>query len=188
MNPAPLILLAAAAVVAVVGLGVVVFAVLSGRRRLQAQLDSARVELEALRSRVDGLVAEQDRAPAEPAGGTEHPAEFVITSIGQGPDPAGRDLAVPEPPSDHLTAGEFASVAVGESLVRVLSLGHGVRRALSAENRNRIRFEMRREVRRSRKQRRRDLRTAARTAGRPAGGTAGRTAGDRGQRAEDDAA
>ncbi len=67
-------------------------------------------------------------------------------------------------------------MALGESLVRVLSLGYGVRRALSAENRNRIRFEMRREVRRSRKQRRRDLRTAARTL-RAHGG-----------RAEDDAA
>ncbi len=35
----------------------------------------------------------------------------------------------------------------------LLSLGYGVRRALSAENRNRIRFEMRREVKRARRQR-----------------------------------
>jgi hypothetical protein len=49
--------------------------------------------------------------------------------------------------------------------VRVVSLGHGVRRALSAENRHRIRFEMRREVKRSRKRRRRDLRAAQRHTG-----------------------
>ena len=44
----------------------------------------------------------------------------------------------------------------------MLSLGYGVRRALSAENRNRIRFEMRREVKRARRQRRRDLKEAKR--------------------------
>jgi hypothetical protein len=51
---------------------------------------------------------------------------------------------------------------LGESLVRLVSLGYGVRRALSAENRNRIRFEVRREVKRSRRQRRRDLKDARR--------------------------
>ena len=82
-----------------------------------------------------------------------------------GTSPAPRDgsaLEVARPAGAQLTAGQFASVAVGESLVRVLSFGYGVRRALSAENRNRIRFEMRREVKRSR--------TAA--APRPQGGQA----------------
>ena len=64
--------------------------------------------------------------------------------------------------SAPVSAGQFASAALGESLVRVVSLGHGVRRALSAENRNRIRFEVRREVKRSRRQRRRDLKEAKR--------------------------
>jgi hypothetical protein len=44
----------------------------------------------------------------------------------------------------------------------VLSFGYGVRRALSAENRNRIRFEMRREVKSARRQRRRDVKEAKR--------------------------
>ena len=61
------------------------------------------------------------------------------------------------------------TVAAGESLVRVVSLAHGVRRALSAENRNRIRFEIRREVKRSRRQRRRDLKDARRHLRRQAG-------------------
>ena len=108
-------------------------------------------------------------ADADPATATGREArEFVITSL---PDGSLRGtLAAPEDePGDEpatspasLSAGQFASVALGESLVRVLSFGYGVRRALSAENRNRIRFEMRREVKRSRRQRRRDLKEAKR--------------------------
>ena len=52
------------------------------------------------------------------------------------------------------------SAAFGEPLVKALALGHGVRRALSAESRNRIRFEMRREVRRARKVRRKEMKEA----------------------------
>jgi hypothetical protein len=63
---------------------------------------------------------------------------------------------------DSRVGAGFVSVAAGESLVRVVSLAYGVRRALSPESRNRIRFEMRREVKRARKQRRRDVRAAQR--------------------------
>ena len=63
---------------------------------------------------------------------------------------------------EHLSAGQFASVAVGESLVRLISSGTASRRALTPENRNRIRFAMRQEVRRARRQRRHDLKEARR--------------------------
>ena len=56
------------------------------------------------------------------------------------------------------------NAALGEPLVRAVALGHGVRRALSAETRHRIRFEMRREAKRARKQRRREMRDAWREA------------------------
>ena len=46
----------------------------------------------------------------------------------------------------------------GAPLVKVAAFGHGVRRALSPENRNRIWFEMRKEVRTSRKRRRAQVR------------------------------
>jgi len=46
-------------------------------------------------------------------------------------------------------------------VVKTASLAHGLRRALAAETRNRIRFEMRREVKRARKQRRREMRDLA---------------------------
>ena len=52
------------------------------------------------------------------------------------------------------------SATVGEPLVKVVSFGHGLRRALSPESRNRIWFEVRREVRRARKQRRREMKEA----------------------------
>jgi hypothetical protein len=44
--------------------------------------------------------------------------------------------------------------------VKAVSFGHGLRRAMSAESRNRIWFEVRREVRRARKQRRRETKQA----------------------------
>jgi hypothetical protein len=66
----------------------------------------------------------------------------------------------PEPVSLERTV--FADLLLRESVIRLGSLGHGVRRALSAESRNRIRFEMRREVKRARKQRRAEQREAYR--------------------------
>jgi outer membrane murein-binding lipoprotein Lpp len=153
---------AAAVVVAVV---VAVLVSRAARRRWQAQLDAARADVEALTARVDDLV--DHRAPAETATKAARepvpgPPEFVITSLPDGTVPRHADLEVARPAGAQLTAGQFASVAVGESLVRVLSFGYGVRRALSAENRNRIRFEMRREVKHARRQRRRDLKEAKR--------------------------
>lgn len=162
MNQALLVTLAAGAVLVVVGLAAVLLLTVSGRRRLQTELDSARADVDALRARVDGLT----RAPADDATSSEAARagrEYLITSLPEEAEP-GSALAVPQaqPPTRSLSAGQFASVAVGESLVKVLSFGYGVRRALSAENRNRIRFEIRREVKRSRKQRRRDVREAKR--------------------------
>jgi hypothetical protein len=141
MNPALVVTLAAAVVVVVALVAVLV--PLAGRRRLQAQLDAARADVDALRATVEELAAAPPAAPSSP--------EFVITSL---PERAGTDLAVPP--------GQFASAALGESLVRAVSLAHGVRRALSAENRNRIRFEVRREVKRSRRRRRQDVKEARR--------------------------
>ncbi len=56
----------------------------------------------------------------------------------------------------------FADIVLRETVVQAAALAAGLRRALSPESRNRIRFEMRREVKRARKQRRADLREARR--------------------------
>jgi hypothetical protein len=166
MEPALLVTVAAVTVAAVAVVVAVVGAVaLRGsraeRRRLASQVVATHADVEALRERVEELSRRPAAGPTT-AGGEVH--EFVITSL---PDGTLRGTpAVPDdepvPTATPLSAGQFASVALGESVVRVLSLGYGVRRALSAENRNRIRFEMRREVKRSRRQRRRDLKEAKR--------------------------
>jgi len=124
-------------------------------RRTRRELTQTRLEAAELRSRVDAL-AEQLRVP-EPAPTTAPstaPTEFVITAMGV-------DNA-DEPPVQRLEGRLFADIVLRETVVRAVSLTHGVRRALAPETRNRIRFEMRREVKRSRKQRRADTKAALR--------------------------
>jgi len=162
MDQGLLTVLAGVGVVVLVLLLVVLVSLLRTGRRTRAELAASRVDLAGLRDEVDALRSAAARAEVEPNPVREQ--EFVITTLPDGTTRAA--AAIPEDddrlPVRQLTAGEFASVAVGESIVRLVSLGYGVRRALSAENRNRIRFEMRREVKRSRKQRRRDLKEAKR--------------------------
>ena len=106
-----------------------------------AQQDTAE-----LRARLDALSDQLERQSATMVS-TDDPA-YVIT-----------DAGTPEPPL-HVPDRLVLSATVGEPLVKAMALGHGVRRALSAESRNRIWFEMRREVRRARKQRRRETKEA----------------------------
>lgn len=168
MSPGQLTALTAAAgaVVPLLVLLVVLVRARRFRRRTEAELATAQGEIAGLKRRVEELtqqvVAASEAArerestpaasttPSTPAVRRDRDVEFVITTAGQ-PRPE-------EQPLPTVDARQFASAAVGESLVRLVSLGYGVRRALSAENRNRIAFEMRREVRRSRKGRRRELR------------------------------
>ncbi len=162
-----LVAVAVLAAVLVVGLAVILALVVrsarAGRRRLEQALSESRADLVALRARVDELAGRVAPEAATPqAAGRRTPAarEYLITALPDGSAASAADLAPVEP--HRLGAGEFTSLAVGESLVRIVSFGYGVRRALTPENRNRIRFEVRREVRRSRKQRRRDLKEAKR--------------------------
>ena len=131
------------------------------RARLEGELAASREELQALHKRLDGLSrqVEPTRSPRSARSAEE---EFVITTAGL-PEPRRSDEVAPsDVPDRQLSAKEFTSVALGESLVTLASLAYGVRRALSPENRNRIAFEMRREVRRARKQRKADLKEAKR--------------------------
>jgi low affinity Fe/Cu permease len=173
MEPAVLVTLVAVAVV------VVLAAVAVLVRRLRSELAAVRADVAALQARLDELARRPQEPPAPPAGVGDGP-EFVITSLAadtantaDSADSAdSADTADPAasgvPVLDHdagpglVSGGRFVSVAAGESLVRVVSLAHGVRRALAPETRNRIRFEMGREVKRSRRQRRRDLKEAKR--------------------------
>jgi len=154
----PVASLALCAVVVALGLAVALVVAVAGRRRLERELGEVRADLRDLRTTIAPLVepvASPLVEPVETRPGAAHEApaaDYLITTLAD---------EVPEPAAP-MSSGQFASVALGESLVRLVSLGYGVRRALSPEQRNRIRFEMGREVKRSRRQRRRDLKDARR--------------------------
>jgi hypothetical protein len=116
------------------------------RRELAAALSAAQQETADLRRRLDALTEQLERQSASMIR-VDDPA-YVITDAGA---PA-VELSVPD--------RVVLSATVGEPLVKAVALGHGIRRALSAESRNKIWFEMRREVRRARKQRRREMKEA----------------------------
>jgi type II secretory pathway pseudopilin PulG len=148
------VVLAVLAGAAAVTLGVVLSRTRRDQQALARELAAGRAEQATLRARLDGLAvhAPVAHAAAPPA---EDVSDFVITTL---PGGAGEPLTGEEP----LPGRSFVTVAAGESLVRAATLVQGLRRALAAESRNRIRFEMAREVKRARKQRRRDLRDARR--------------------------
>jgi hypothetical protein len=82
--------------------------------------------------------------------------QYVITQVGEPVLPVDRE------PVPTVSAPVFADIVARETVVQTASLVHGLRRALSPETRNRIRFHMRQEVKRSRKQRRTELREVRR--------------------------
>lgn len=167
MTTGLLMVTAAVATALVVVLAIALVRALRHRRRVEASLAAARDELSAVHRRLDALARRVETRTVQDE------QEYVITTAGDLALVPTIDRApVAEGPAEPVSARQFASVAVGESLVTLLSLGHGLRRALSAENRNRISFEMRREVRRSRKQRKEDIKQARRHV-RGAGSVAG---------------
>ncbi len=115
-------------------------------------------------ARADGLVASlaervavleergtDVRPPATDAG----PSTYVITQL-NGPERA--DVPVARDIDGRL----FADIVARETVVKAASWTHGLRRALSPENRNRIRFEVRQEVRRTGRARRAETKQALR--------------------------
>jgi hypothetical protein len=166
MDLATVVALGTAASALLVGL-LALWIMLLRARGLERQLVATRDDVAALGKRVEALVPEADPRPVRTELG------YVITDLSEPGDavtwtdvsPLRRSEDSTEQPSEapaEITTAAFASLALGESLVKAVAFGYGVRRALSPENRNRIAFEMRREVRRSRKQRRRELKQARR--------------------------
>jgi len=154
MNPALWAALGATAALLLVLVGVALALVLSGRRaqaREQAAAASARADMEALRAQVEELSSELAVARGA-ADGVPPQTEYVITTAGEPVADTGGLPTVPD--------RAVLSVTLGEPLVKLAAFGYGVRRALSAETRNRISFEMRREIKRARKERRRAARRA----------------------------
>jgi hypothetical protein len=120
---------------------------LRSRAESRRALAVAVAETAELRRRLDALSEQLERSVEVDRARAADPA-YVITDAGEvRPEPTVPDRVV-------------LSATVGEPLVKVMAFGHGVRRAMSAESRNRIWFEVRREVRRARKQRRRETKEA----------------------------
>jgi hypothetical protein len=146
------VLIAGAAVVAAcaVALALVLRSRANSSRELEVALSAARAETAELRDRLDALTEQLERQSSSMIR-VDDPA-YVITDAGTPQlEPTVSDRVV-------------LSATVGEPLVKVVAFGHGVRRALSAESRNRIWFEMRREVRASRRRRRREMKAFVREA------------------------
>src|SRR4051812_13789969 len=139
----------AAGVLALVAL-VLAVGLARGRSRTEQAVAEARAETAALQAQL----LELERRLERPAPPREADAEFVITHLGE--DEPGA------PAPARVESALFADLVLRETVVKAASLAHGVRRALDAETRNRIRFEMRRELKRARKQRRVDTRQARR--------------------------
>jgi type VI protein secretion system component VasK len=109
----------------------------------------------ALEAQVAAL-AEQVRIPT-PAPPEPVPVVHVLEPLETSIDDQGRRIAVP-------TNGQIVDATLGQPLVRAAALGHGLRRALRPESRDRIAGVMRREFRRRRKLRMKAGRRASRLA------------------------
>ena len=137
-----------ASVAAVLSL-IVTLAVLLAWR---ASARRATAEIAALRARVESLDTQRfARHPTAEPGAEPQVAEFLITDVGMEEQEA----------TQEVSSGLVLSATIGEPLVKLAAFAYGVRKALTPENRNRIRFEMRREIRRARKARRAAGRAAA---------------------------
>jgi hypothetical protein len=122
-------------------------------RRAESLLAALAVRVGALESPV--AAASRPVVDEEPVG------TYVITgmqSAAQEPATLPATLPVAQPIDGRL----FADIVARESVVKAASWTHGLRRALSAESRNRIRFEVRRETRRATRERRAETKQALR--------------------------
>ena len=122
-------------------------------RRTRAELARTREQYHLLLARLDEL-----ERPGPGAAPTPATSEFVITEMGSHPSDAVDDAAAP----GRIEGRLFADIVARETVVKAASWTYGVRRALSAENRNRIRFEVRRETRHSARRRKADVKEALR--------------------------
>ncbi|MBC2933629.1 hypothetical protein [Nocardioides sp. zg-1228] len=144
--------LGAAVVVALVALAV---ALLAHRRARRAE-----ARAESLAESLTASLSERAPAPHAEAGASA----FVITGLD---DPARgtaphRGPEVDPPVARPIDGRLFTDLVVRETVVRAAGWSHGLRRAMSAESRNRIRFAVRQESRRAGRERRAEVKQAMR--------------------------
>lgn len=134
-------------------LALLVLVLLTRRAAARAgrELAAARAEAQAL---ADRLALVEESLERDVHRGLD-PQSYVITHLGDEEPEA-------TPVVGRIDGKLFADIVARESVIKAAGLVHGLRRALTPEARNRIRFEMGREIKRARKQRRADLKAALR--------------------------
>ena len=146
-------LAAACALATVVALAALLLAARALRRAARAEAYAA-----ALADRV--AIAESPVAEAPRPVADADVSTFVITHLGE-PDPADA-VERQAPVAKHIDGRLFADIVARETVVKAASWTHGLRRALSAESRNRIRFQVRQETRQAGRERKAELKQALR--------------------------
>ena len=145
--------LAAAGAVALVALAV---ALLAHRRARRAEsLASSLVERVAL------LSTPAAQSPPVADSGT---TAFLITQVGE-PDEESdeeRGAAAAVPVARPIDGRLFTDIVARETVVKAAGWTHGLRRALSTETRNRIRFAVRQETKAAGRERRAEMKQALR--------------------------
>ncbi|MCP3421330.1 hypothetical protein [Nocardioides pinisoli] len=141
--------LAVAGAVALVALAV---ALLAHRRARRA---------ESLVSSLGAALAERVDPPSAPAAqappvADSDTAAFVITHVGE------PEAAAAVPVARPIDGRLFTDIVARETVVKAAGWTHGLRRALSPESRNRIRFAVRQETKRSGRERRAEMKQALR--------------------------
>lgn len=155
MSPVEIALVAACALLLAVAAGAAVtMRQLSGRTTaLQHAVVRLCDQVEELSRREAAREVAEEAAAEGPAAARE--ADWVITRFG---DDEQDQRAVP--------AQQVVSTALGEPLLKVAALSHGVRQALREERRAHLAFQVRREYRRRRRQTRARTRAARSSAAR----------------------
>ncbi|NYE38392.1 hypothetical protein F4692_003540 [Nocardioides cavernae] len=147
------VVLVAAGVVALVAL----LLALRAQRRASAAEASAAALGERLALLERPVTAPTPSAPSAAPDGDDV-AHYLITSIAPDVEEPASAVPVARPIDGRL----FADIVARETVVKAASWTHGLRRALSPESRNRIRFAARQEARRSTRERRAEMKQALR--------------------------
>lgn len=148
--------------------GVVLAALVAGlvranrrMRRLEERMDARSAKSHVVTIPETWTPVEPDQRQPVPA--AEPAPDYRITRLGDTqPEPVEPEPVEGGELEPRLDRGTFYDLLLRESVIRMASLGHGVRRVLDPATRNRIRFEVRRETKRARKQRRAETREAVR--------------------------
>ncbi|HSV41645.1 MAG TPA: hypothetical protein VLI04_22965 [Nocardioidaceae bacterium] len=160
MDPWVYVAIGAAIVVALGACLLVLRASGRSRAELRSELSAARGDVRLLTDRLEALTVEvaESRRVAEERASHQEIAPLVITGVVAEPEAETVPREAQIVHAIEVSRPQWVPAApLRETLIKTVSLSHGLRRALSPNNRDRIVLEMRAEVRRSRRQRRAEM-------------------------------